>query len=66
MSLKVKKGGAAVADEKLKTAAAGEVVKFTIHMPADLRSRLKIRAAQENRTMGSIIAELVRGYLDRE
>jgi len=42
----------------------GEVKAFTLRMDVELHQRLKIKAAEEGRTMTDILDELARGYLD--
>lgn len=44
----------------------GEVKAFTLRMDSDLHYRLKLRAAEEGRTMTDILDELARDYLDRK
>lgn len=44
----------------------GEVKAFTLRMDVELHQRLKIKAAEEGRTMTDILDELARGYLDEK
>jgi hypothetical protein len=40
-------------------------VKFTLNLPTELRKRLRLHCAQEDRTMSSLIIALVESYLRR-
>ena len=44
----------------------GEMKRLTIDVPVSLHMQLKVVSAKKGQTMGDIVRDCIRGYLDRE